>query len=169
MRYKPYPVSDRRLYRCIAIAVSQQRWLGGWEYTIWEKGLSQDLYHELVTAGVEAYRENLDPDSDFKAIKNIAQRRLYHFLSAYGIHRGWDPVQKKQLKGFQSREACVGEFKFDISAPDAEPNLIRIAIIQRFGPDAWDELCNWVNDRRKKRKPPVVDQVVRYLKKEVLV
>jgi len=67
--YKSYKVEDQTLHRCIAICVSQHRWLGTWKEILYSRGLSEDLYQELVTAGVEAWRQGLDPDSDYKAMR----------------------------------------------------------------------------------------------------
>lgn len=109
-----YPVEDEVLHRCIAIALTQKRFMrASLKEALYEKGLYADLHQELVTGAVEAWRQGYDPDNDFRAIKNTVQRRIYRFLKDNGIHRHWDPVTKKQGKGFISREVSSLDEKID--------------------------------------------------------
>lgn len=100
-----YPVDNPVLHRCIGIALAQKRFIrASLKEMLYQKCLYADLHQELVTGAVEAWRLGFDPDEDFRYIKNLVQRRLYRFLKNNGIHRQWDPVRKKQGRGFFSRE-----------------------------------------------------------------
>ena len=109
-----YPVEDQTLHRCIAIAITQKRFIRSTlKNTLYEKGLYQDLHQELVTAAVEAWREGYNPDTDFRLIKNLTQRRLYAFLKQNGFRRGWNPHTKQQMKGYQGFEVFVSDLTYE--------------------------------------------------------
>ena len=107
---KRWQVDDETLDRCIAIALTQKRFMrASLKQTLYQKQIYADMHQELAAAAVEAWRLGYDPDKDFKLIKNLAQRRLYAFLKANAIHRHWDPVTWRQGKGYFSREICKEE------------------------------------------------------------
>ena len=148
-----YPVSPGplRLCRCIAIALVQKIYSQQPEaHLVGRRGLYADLHQELVAAAVEAWRQGYDPDNDFRAIKNTVQRRIYHFLKAYGFHRHWDPHAKKQGKGFCRREKPF-PLRFTPSYEFGD-NTALIAwceayITQALGREAWEEVIRWSNSR----------------------
>lgn len=153
MKQLLYKIEDARLNRCISIALAQKRFIrSSLLQTIAEHQLYPDLNQELVTAGVEAWRLGYDPDKNFKEIKNLTQRRLYAFLKANGFSRHWDPVTKKQGKGFFTREVCV--------LPEDYSPVKRIAdatdfldwckniVVQKAGREAWEGVMKWANSRQ---------------------
>ena len=147
-----YPVSDPVLCRCIAIALVQKKFIrSSLKATLWEAGLYADLHQELVSAAVEAWRQGYDPDTDFRAIRNTVQRRIYGFLKDNGFHRHWDPISKKQGKGFFRREIPLPEKKHSLSYEFGD-NTALIAwceayITQALGREAWEEVIRWSNSR----------------------
>ena len=146
-----YPVSNPVLCRCIAIALVQKKFIrSSLKATLWEAGLYADLHQELVSAAVEAWRQGYDPDTDFRAIRNTVQRRIYRFLKEYGFHRHWDPHAKKQGKGFCRREKPF-PLRFTPSYEFGD-NTALIAwceayITQALGREAWQEVIRWSNSR----------------------
>ena len=105
-------VDNVTLDRCIGIAMVQTRFMRSSLKSLLEAaGLKEDLNQELLAAAVEAYSLGYNPDKNFREIRNLVQRRLYRFLKAYGFHRQWDPVTKKQGKGFARREFPFEEVK----------------------------------------------------------
>ena len=146
-----YPVDDPVLHRCIAIALTQKRFMrSSLKALLYGVGLYADLHQELVAAAVDAWRQGYDPDNDFRAIKNLVHRRLYHFLKAHGFHRHWDPHTKKQGKGFCRREKLL-PLRFTPSYEFGN-NTALIAwceayITQALGREAWQEVVRWSNSR----------------------
>lgn len=146
-----YPVSDPVLCRCIAIALVQKKFIrSSLKATLWEAGLYADLHQELVSAAVEAWRQGYDPDNDFRAIKNTVQRRIYHFLKNYGFYRHWDPISKKQGKGFFRREILLQkkyEPTYEFGDNTALIAWCEAYITQALGREAWEEVIRWSNSR----------------------
>lgn len=146
-----YPVKDPVLHRCISISLSQKRFIhSSLKMLLYDARLYADMNQELVAAAVEAWRQGYDPDNNFKLIKNLAQRRMYHFLKAYGFPRLWDSHLKKQGKGFFRREV-PGLKEFDFSYEFGE-NTALIAwcesyVTQKLGQSAWEEVICWAKSR----------------------
>lgn len=167
---KRYEIQDKRLDRCISIALTQKRFIrSSLKETLYKKCLYVDLNQELLAAGVEAWRLGYDPDCDFKKIRNLTQRRLYAWLKNNGIHRHWDPKTKKQGKGFLSREAYLPEHKEPTSnLVDASEFMLwcELIIISRFGREAWQEVMQWANSRQPEPQGKV-RQIISILKEEL--
>jgi len=143
---------ERTLARCIAIACAQTRFLrASVREVLRDRGLVLDVHQELRAAGVEAWRLGYDPDRDFRLIKNLAQRRLYALLRAYGFRRHWDPHAKRQGKGFFHAEVFI-------PTPESPPARIADAvdflawaeqtITARLGREAWEEVMRWAKSRQ---------------------
>lgn len=146
-----YPVSDPILHRCIAIALTQKKFIrSSLKALLYDAGLYADLHQELVAAAVDAWRQGYDPDNDFRAIKNTVQRRIYHFLKNYGFRRHWDPISKKQGKGFFRREILLQkkyEPTYEFGDNTALIAWCEAYITQALGREAWEEVIRWSNSR----------------------
>jgi len=109
-------VQDQCLNRIIGIALVHARrfyvrsTVRGF---IRERGLSEDLNHAILCAAVAAWRAGMDPDSQVREIRNLIQRELYRFYKEIGLHRQYDPISKKQGRGFEFREI-----------PDPDPKAV---------------------------------------------
>lgn len=148
-----YPDLPMQLDRCIAIAMAQKRFMrSSLKETLFSRGLYPDLHQELAAAGVEAWRLGYDPDRDFYLVRNLAQRRLYAWLKANGIHRHWDPRTKKQGKGFFVREVAMPNIALAPAAKVAgATDFLRWCedvITARLGREAWEEVMRWANSRQ---------------------
>ena len=147
--HRRFPVEEEALNRCIAIALTQKRFMrSSLKQTIYEKGLYPDLHQELAAAAVEAWRLGYDPDIDFRLIKNLVQRRLYAFLKANGMQRHWDPVAKRQGKGFLSREVYLKPYKEEeVQFGDNEVLILWLkdVVVEKCGEDAWEDLMSWAH------------------------
>lgn len=97
-------IEKRKLGRCLAIAFAQKRFLGKpLKRTLYQLSLNEDLNQELFLAALEARRLRYN-EKNFKAIKNLAQRRIYAFLKANGFYIRWNPITKTHGKGWVKRE-----------------------------------------------------------------
>jgi hypothetical protein len=76
------------------------------------------------------------------------QRRIYHFLKNYGFHRHWDPISKKQGKGFFRREIPLQKkYKPTCEFGDNTALLAwcEAYITRALGREAWEEVMSWSN------------------------
>lgn len=109
-------VADQQLDRCISIAFSQTRFIRTTTREfIYDRGWNEDLRQTLLCAAIAAWREGYNPDTDFRAIKNLVQRELYRFFRDIGLHRQWNPVQRRQGSGFEFRELPEADLKVVVS------------------------------------------------------
>lgn len=164
-----YPVQDQTLYRCIAIALAQKRFLrSSLRELLYDRGLYPDLHQELAAAGVEAWRAGYDPDKDFTKIKNLVGRRMYAFFKANGIHRQWDPVTKKQGKGYCMREMHLPEYR-EPSVLFAENEVLLMylkdMVLRAFGRETWRKVWLWAHSRKIEPLGEVA-QVIQYIRRE---
>ncbi len=161
---KYYEIEDECLDRCISIALTQKRFIrSSMKEGLMNRDLYTDLNQELVAAGVEAWRLGYNPDDDFRAICNLANRRLYAFLKSYGFSRQWDPRTKTQGKGYFLREVCQPEDKFTPVAKVADATGFMAwcedVVINRLGREAWKEVVKWANSRRPEPQGKVAESI----------
>lgn len=168
-----YPVQDERLYRCIAIAMTQKRFLrSSLKEALYNSQLYQDFHQTLAEAGVAAWRSGYDPDSDFKQIKRMVSRAIYRFLIENGFHRYWDYESKKQGKGFVRREAFFTDYYKNYEpvyqfGDNTELIMwMKGYITDRLGRDAWREVMKWTKSRRPEPPRGIVAEAISILKKE---
>lgn len=166
-----YPVQDERLYRCIAIAMTQKRFLrSSLKEALYKEQLYQDLHQTLAVSGVTAWRLGYDPDSDFQKIKRLVNREIYRFLIENGFHRYWDYQAKKQGKGYVRREAFFTDYYIDYEpvyqfGDNAELIMwMKGYITDRLGREAWQEVMKWAKSRRPEPPRGIVAEAISILK-----
>lgn len=166
-----YSVQDEKLYRCIAIAMSQKRFIRSTlKEALYNSQLYQDLHQTLAEAAVTAWRQGYDPDSDFKQIKRIVGRAIYRFLIENGFHRYWNPETKRQGKGYVRREAFFTDYFRNFEplyqfGDNTELIMwMKGYITDRLGRDAWREVMKWAKSRRPEPPRGIVAEAISILK-----
>ena len=166
-----YPVQDQRLHRCIAIAMTQKRFLrSSLKEALYNTQLYQDLHQTLAEAGVAAWRLGYDPDSDFQKIKRLVNREIYRFLTENGFRRFWDYELKKQGKGFAPGGILCGLLQrlrtrcLSVRGQHELIMWIKEYITDRLGRDAWREVMKWAKSRRPEPPRGIVAEAISILK-----
>jgi hypothetical protein len=163
---KFYPVEDKTLDRGISIALAQKRFIHSpLREMLLERGLYDDLNQTPVLAGLEAYRIGYDPDKDVRLIRNLAYRQLYFFLRSNGFIRQWDPITKRQGKGFFFREVCLPE---DYKLEDPTSMIVDAidflawcekVVTEHLGSKVWQEVIGWARSRQPEPRGRVKEAI----------